>query len=270
MTIGTDLDASLAGIQSNITALQAQVAILMTAQGPQPPPQAVAAGFTKLIPGLSDEFTSAPDIGYGTNGHKWYSSLWYQPIAAPSAYTWDSKSILTINNATLCTMSRDFSAGTTETAGYFECLVRPTNWSATWLFDLAHAQNATNPCGEIDIFETDGNTPDMLYQTIHSNTGGGGGAPDQYNMGKGSNVWNPTTLPGAFVGTWQKVGCLLVPGQNVQMFYNDAPTVSMAPYPSTSHPMFYILDVAPGGISHTSGPAVGPVTMDVDWVRAWH
>lgn len=259
--------------QDEFTALTARVTALENAtptppSGPRPPKQAVAAGYSNLVAALSDEFLAAPDIGFNTAGHKWNAGLWYEAVPPTTAFTWSAAAGLTISGASLTSVAHDLSAGATATQGYFEFLATCSNWSAGWLFDMAHAKSGANPCGEIDVYETDQQNPDNVWQTLHSNTGGGGGQADVFNQGKGAGILNPT-VGSLVIGGLRKFGCLWQPGKPVQMFLDDTPTVSMAPYPSTSHPMFLVMDCWPGGILHTNGPGTPPVNMTVRYVRTW-
>lgn len=271
-----EFNAGLASVAAQITAVQATCNKILAALGPtpppaiQPPPQAVAAGYTKLA--FDDEFTAPPDIGYGTTGHKWNAGLWYNPVPAASCFT-QSGSNLTItsppgsSDIDLTTEYHDTSGGTFWTNGYFEASMACSNWSAAWLFSQAHTQNKAGLCSEIDIIETDSGNPTTIYQTLHSNTGGGGGVADQYNQGKGSNVWNPTVTGGQVLGQFHTFGVLWTPTA-VTFYYDNKPAVTMPPYAnSTQQPMFLILSAQPGGI--LKSPAVQPVTTVVDFVRVW-
>ena len=80
----------------------------------RPPPRAVSAGFSDLI--FAEEFDRTPDIGFGTDGHKWNAGLWWEPVPSPNALN-VSDGILTItagtnNDVNLCTQYHDASGGT--------------------------------------------------------------------------------------------------------------------------------------------------------------
>jgi len=62
-----------------------------------PPPLAVSAGFSNLI--FDEEFDLKPDIGFGTDGHKWNAGLWWEPVPSCNAFN-VSDSILTITAGT--------------------------------------------------------------------------------------------------------------------------------------------------------------------------
>lgn len=233
--------------------------------GIAPPPQAAAQGFTSLIKAMSDEFTAAPDIGFGTNGHKWNSNLWYEQPADPSQYSWDGKSVLTMDaskgNVSLCTMSHDASQVAAQQFGYFECYAALSNWSGPWLFSVAHARNQGGQCSEIDIMEFDNSTPTQAHQTLHRDTGGN----DAWNQGKGDNQWNPAEIGNA-LRTFRKYGVLWLPTA-VTFYVDDKETATMPPYASTAQPMFLIMDIWQGAL--LGGPEAPPLTAQFDWVRSW-
>jgi hypothetical protein len=152
--------------------------------------------------------------------------------------------------------------------GYFEAMIAGTNWPAFWLFSLLHSRGAAGLCSELDIFE--GNStldPDMFYGTLHSNTGGGGGVPDTYNMGAGVGVFNPIPMGIPLIGgAYNKFGGLLTPTA-VSLFVNDKQVATMPSFSSTAQQMFLILSAQPGGIS--GGQVTQPVQTMCKYIRSW-
>jgi len=237
---------------------------------PTAPPQAVAAGFTKLA--FADDFLMMPDIGYGTNGHKWNAGLWYEPVPSASCFSWDGKTVLTITSPpgsgqiNLCTLSHDTTTGQSFQTGYAEARVLCSNWSAFWFLSTAHAQGKPGLCSEIDVVETDSGKPTTIWQTLHSNTGGGGGVPDTWTQGAGDGNLNPQTPGGTILGQWHIFGVLWTASEIV--FYCDNQKLaSMPTYSSTNQPNFLIFSANPGGI--VGGPTTPPVITEVDWVNFW-
>lgn len=241
--------------------------------GPTPPVQAVTAGFTQLIPDMSDEFTAMPAIGYGTPA-KWNAGLWYNPVPAPSCFSWSAAAGLTITappgsgDIDLTTMSHDTTQVASAMYGYFEMMLAGTNWMAGWLFSVLHAQGKAGLCSELDIFESNSTlNPDTFYGTLHSNTGGGGGVPDTFNMGAGVGVFNPVATGVQLVGgPYNKFGALWLP-TGATWFLNDKKLASAPAFPSSAQQMFAILTASPGGIS--GGPVTQPVWMACKYIRSW-
>jgi hypothetical protein len=229
-----------------------------------PPPQAIQAKFTKLL--LGDEFDKTPDIGFGDTGHRWNAGLWYEPVMQRASFRWDGKSVLTLDasagSVDISTMFHDTSGGQFFQYGYFETMLRCTNWSGPWLFSVGHARGQGGRCSEIDIQESDNSTPTQAHQTLHYDTGG----QDRWNQGKGDNAWNPSEI-GSCLGVWRKYGCLWTPSE-VTFFVDDAKTTTMPPYDSTNQPMFLILDLWRGSLLPGT-PEKAPLTLDIDWVRCW-
>jgi beta-glucanase (GH16 family) len=105
----------------------------------------------------------------------------------------------------------DASGGTYFRGGYFEARLKCSDWSAFWLFcadrptvwdGLVNPNNPLTWTNEIDIIETDPNTPQTAYLTLHKNTSGDGGVPDQFR--------EPHIIPTAFtlIGQWHTYGLL--------------------------------------------------------------
>ena len=269
-----DATANYNALQKSIASVQATCNQILAALQPTPPPiapppQAVAAGYTKLT--FDEEWTTTPDIGYGTNGHKWYAGLWYEAIPPSSCFQWDGKSVLTIvspeaSQINLCTLSHDTTQGASFQFAYMEAMLQCSNWSAFWFLSTAHAQGKPGTlCSEIDVVETDSGKPGTYWATLHLNTGSYGGVPDQFNQGKGNGNLNPLS-PGQVLGQWHKLGMLWTPSL-LTAYFDDQPTTTIPPYSSTAQPNFLILDARGGGI--VGGPTVPPVTTAIDWVRVW-
>jgi beta-glucanase (GH16 family) len=222
---------------------------------------------------MSDEFTAMPAIGYGTAA-KWNAGLWYEAVPAPSCFSWSAAAGLTITapssggNVNLTTESHDTTAAASAMYGYFEAMIAGTNWPAFWLFSLLHSRGAAGLCSELDIFE--GNStlaPDTFYGTLHSNTGGGGGVPDTFNMGAGVGALNPINTPTQLIGgPYNKFGALWTP-TGATWFLNDVQLATAPAFASSAQQMFLILSAQPGGIS--KGPVTQPVWTACKYIRSW-
>ncbi|MBV8101583.1 MAG: family 16 glycosylhydrolase [Verrucomicrobia bacterium] len=242
------------------------------AGGLRPPPLALSAGFSNLI--FYEEFDRTPDIGFGTDGHKWNAGLWWEPIPSRNAFS-VSDSILTISSGTnpevnLCTQYHDASGGTQFLGGYFEARMSCTDWSAFWLFcwdratvygDKVLPSNPLTWTNEIDIVETDGGSPNSVWCTLHRNSSADS-LPDEQNYPAQIN------LNTSAIGAWHVYG-LLWTQQSVTWFVDDIPVLSVPPYASTWQPVQLVLTAAPGGVNGSMSQTVPPITQ-IDWVRVWH
>jgi len=139
------------------------------------PPQAVAAGFSRLI--FDEDFSTfqvRPDgLSYNGKSGVWTNGLGFFSPSPPRLITWDGPGLLTLSsehgaagviNTHLRNWPRGSSAGSTVFHfGYFEASMRlvgdhpaPDNWASIWLFSAEHQEKAANPdeWSEIDIFES--------------------------------------------------------------------------------------------------------------------
>ena len=237
-----------------------------------PPPQAAGAGYGRLV--FDEEFNRPPDIGYGTPGHKWNAGLWWETV--PDAKQFGvSQGILTITakpdaDVALCTQYHDYSGGTYFQGGYFEAMMKCTDWSSFWLFSAQRpwqpvvASNPSTWTSELDIIETDPGAPYVhdVVTTLHKNSGGDGGVPDEQNWN------NNNTIAGSPINQWHVYGCLWTQTQ-VTWYVDNIQVCTFPAYPSTWQPMQLILGAAPGGVNG-SGSVQRPPTTAVDWVRVWH
>jgi beta-glucanase (GH16 family) len=245
---------------------------LVAADPVAPPPQAAAAGFREL--GFDEELQSPLDIGYGTRGHKWNAGMWCEPIPSANAFRVQN-GVLTITataseKAQLCTQFHDASGGRYFQGGYFEARMRCTDWSAFWLY-CANRPNVygsrvlpSNPLtwtNEIDIIETDPGLPNTAVCTVHKNTSGNGGVPDQQN--------DPDYFPsaGPLLGAWHTYGVLWTPSQ-ITWYVDNVKVARARPFPSTWQPVQLILSASPGGVNGSASAVLPPVT-EVQWVRVW-
>jgi beta-glucanase (GH16 family) len=130
-------------------------------------------------------------------------------------------------------------------------------WPAFWMVPL-NSVNASASDGEIDIFEGQGNIPNVDTATFHW------GGPQQSigsNINAGGDLsqafhtygvdWEPDHI------TWYLDGIAIQ-------------TVTSAQAAITSVPMFLILDVWLGGWNgEPDSTTPFPATMNIDWVHVW-
>lgn len=136
-------------------------------------------------------------------------------------------------------------------------------WPAIWLLGSDYQTNTWPACGEIDIMEHVGNTPDLIYGTLHSPSSFG----DSQNKGT-------VTIAGA-TDDFHVYG-LEWTEESITMFVDGEPFYSYAPQDKNADnwpfdkPFFLILNVAMGGTfggevdgNFTSG------TMEIDYVHVY-
>lgn len=145
-------------------------------------------------------------------------------------------------------------------------------WPAFWMLGDNIGEVRWPTCGEIDIMEFVGYSPNTIHATLHS---------QDYNHGKGTQRGNKTVLPeGQAVSDWHIYGMIWT--EEGFDFYIDTPenvfyscptnmpkTVTAWPFDA---PHFIILNLAIGG---DWGGAKGidddicPAVMEVDYVRVY-
>jgi hypothetical protein len=236
---------------------------------PAVPVAAANAGFTQLV--FDDEFSVAPDIGYGTSGHKWNAGLFYQPVPPSSAFS-QANGVLTIigggSGVFLSTQWHNGAGGTYFTGGYFEARMRCNDWSAFFLYDAARPTRPTpvpgNPLTwtpELDIIETDPSIPTTSVSTLHSNSSSSGGVADLQNA---PDFFNTGSI---LINQWHVYGVLWTKTA-VTWYVDGVQTLSVSPYASTWQPMVLVFCAHPGGVAGGAS-TVMPPTTEVDWVRVW-
>lgn len=252
-----------------------------------PPPQAAAAGYEKLI--FDDDFTDL-DIAFGENtGQKWNAGLWWYAPPDLSRYEIQEGTILKItgyddgtgpggvDHVDLCTQFHDTTdpngvrGGIKFLGGYFEARMCCFDWSSFWLFSWGRAwtwKDEVKPddpktwCSEIDILETDGGKVNTAWETLHKNTSGDGGVPDEQNW---PNEIHMNVSP---IGEWHDYG-LLWRQEDLTWYIDGIPTLVVKPYESTWQPVQLIFGAAPKGVGGSPTATHPPITQ-IDWVRVWY
>jgi hypothetical protein len=87
-------------------------------------------------------------------------------------------------------------------ARFFQCADRPFVWG-----NRVMPSNPMTWTNEIDVIETDGKFPDTAVCTLHKNTSGDGGVPDQINQP------NNFLLNQKLLGGWHTYGVLWTTNQ---------------------------------------------------------
>ena len=132
-------------------------------------------------------------------------------------------------------------------------------WPAIWMLGNSISSTAWPACGEVDIMEEKGSTPNKIYSTFHYPGRSGGNAD-----GNALTISNASTEFHIYSAEWTAASIKLsVDGQLIHTLANN----SSLPF---NQNFFIILNVAMGG---DFGGAVDPSftnsTMEIDYVRVY-
>jgi beta-glucanase (GH16 family) len=176
------------------------------------------------------------------------------------------------------------TSGLTFTQGYFEARMKWTGgdgaWPGFWLFSYRHATNDAYPkinpfcalnglapalcaSAELDAFEGQGSEPQSFYGTIHSNSCGCYGLPDQQNDNNLDDAGVDLTQDFHTYG-------MLWTATEIK-WYLDGRLMHTAPvYDTTDQPMFLLLQMWSGGWTKDPDSST-PDTLEtqVDYVQVW-
>ncbi|WP_395052457.1 family 16 glycosylhydrolase [Flavobacterium sp.] len=237
-----------------------------------PPNQSPTTDYTNLV--FSDEFNTdgAPDStkwSYDLGAGGWGNS-------ESQAYTSNSGNVIVQGGNLKITAKAEAVTGANYTSarlksenkfeftyGKIEFRAKlPTGggtWPALWSLGQNYATNMWPACGEIDVMEHKGNTPNVIYGTLHyPGVSPGGGNSNNTTIANVSSqfhvykaIWTPTSVK-IYVDD--------------VLFHSVANSASL-PFNSD---FFLIMNVAMGG---TFGGAIDPAfvqsTMEVDYVRVY-
>jgi hypothetical protein len=234
---------------------------------PRPPAPLAGKGY-RLV--FADEFQSLDPV-------VWTRSVWWEPpAAAGDIYT---------RNGVLHLVSRRTSGFKTVSItsldpyrpqpvrsfrrGYFEARMRWTKgngaWPAFWLSSRAQAYGRTSATllnGELDVFEGQGSEPDVFYGTLHKNTNGNFGVPDETNNGFNRVAVDLTAGFHTYAALWT---------ETFVSWYLDGVELARTPaYESTDQEMLLIFQMWIGGWTRgTDASTPDELHTEVDWVRVW-
>jgi hypothetical protein len=224
----------------------------VTAQTPQPPAQAVAAGFTHLV--FDDEFTTDTTIALSKtdpkSGYSWYRHGDVEPndisvnTGAGSGATAGATGVLTIDNtpdvfnAVLQSVPGDATGlqrvGTWQ-HGYFEARIqysptvtghggRKTGWPSFWLWAIqALSPVQGQKTAECDIFEAlplgTAGASSQAINTLHNweNSKDYAARSNLFNTGSNNlqvSLLSSTESAQPTDGTWHTYGCLWTSNAN--------------------------------------------------------
>ena len=203
---------------------------------------------------------------------KWNAGLRWEPIPSASAFSLrDSVLTITANlsdSVDLCTQYHDAAGGRYFRGAYFEARLSCTDWSAFWLFcanrprvyaNLIQASNPLSWTNEIDIIETDPGSPDASFCTLHANSSGDGGVPDELSEPHCFSINRP------LLGQWHTYGLLWTQDQ-ITWCVDNVKVVRAPPFPSTWQPTQLILTSASGGVNGSA--SIGGATCHTGSVGA--
>lgn len=136
-------------------------------------------------------------------------------------------------------------------------------WPALWMLGANFSSVGWPKCGEIDIMELLGNTPNLVYGAVHWDSNGHLSRTGQFSLpaGKFSTgfhkftlVWTPNSM------IWYV--------DNQRFFYQGRSEISAFPF---DLPKFFIFNVAVGGNwpGSPDGTTLFPQHMIVDYIRVY-
>lgn len=138
-------------------------------------------------------------------------------------------------------------------------------WPALWMLGSNYQTNPWPACGEIDMMESVGRTPDVIASTLHY-PGHSGGDGDS------------TSKAVAGISTSFKIYTTIWTAESIKFYVRDNETDALpAPYKTFNNPgtpftsnFFIILNIAMGGnLGQAIDPAFTQSAMEVDYVRVY-
>ena len=257
---------------------QAQTSTAQAPLNPSPPPQAVAAGYTRLA--FDEEFTSTNGIDMNDTGEPGFNFYRRRPFGSvePANFISVSKGVLTLTSSrssnlglvSICRKGRGWTGFAATNGAYFEAsvsfdpAVRASGWPSFWTMAAEHLYGGVNSNYlEIDFFE---------YDTLPFKAGG------TNTYGGAIHVWTGRTetnnqahdrflvkVPEStdWKNSFNTVGTLWVPGAGIDYYFNNTLTTDTNSY--REFPRFLIgdSDHMPVILGSDGWP------MKVDWVRVW-
>jgi beta-glucanase (GH16 family) len=167
----------------------------------------------------------------------------------------------------------------------------PTNgpywWPAIWMLatNYAGGSNATNhwpECGEIDMVESKGSTPNINLATLHKDSSGNPGVDSASGASLTFSTGDGNTNFHSYVMQWGSGGFNFSIDSNTVHYVPNSGTInswssSIGPFPTPfNHPFYLIMNLAVGGqfVGNPSTLTINssstfPSEMDVDYVRVY-
>jgi Glycosyl hydrolases family 16 len=249
------------------------------------PPECNGAGEPTPIAGQGYSIRFA-DCFDTLNRTTWCNRQWYQPVP-PVGVQFVHDGVLHLlrrradnfANTNVSTEPCGQANAKSFIQGYFEARMR---WPgvqgaapAFWMLSTAHATNPNWPepacpssnclSAELDVFEGYGYYPNVFTGTLHRNSSGSYGVPNQQN----SNNWQPQSF--RLADSWHTYAALWT-ATEVRWYVDGQLTHSWPVSGSTNQRMHLILSHGntpwmPENAVNLSTPDV--LDFEVDWVRVW-
>ena len=156
-------------------------------------------------------------------------------------------------------------------------------WPACWMLatNFSGGSNVTNQwprCGEIDIMESKGSTPNQVLGTLHKDSSGNPGVDSanggSFNFPAGDGTTNFHT----YVLSWSSNSISFSVDNNAPYKTITSWSSSIGPFPTPfNHPFYLIMNLAVGGTFFSDNPSVAtiiasntfPAEVDIDYVRVY-
>ena len=140
-------------------------------------------------------------------------------------------------------------------------------WPAIWMLGANFPTAGWPACGEIDIMELIGSSPNVVHGTVHF-----GNDYTQHNFTGGTSIGFSETFSDefhVFSIEWDESGITWL--LDDQEFYSVSNTVSGTQNYPFDNPFFFILNVAVGGVwpGYPDATTTFPQYMAVDYVRVY-
>jgi len=274
LAAGRELDAQRVG-QGRKKIILFVMLLALTASAQNPPSQ--ARGYTLVASTNFNPLNLSPDnegdyIWYNPGGASFMSS-----IPAPEANISASNSGLTLEWTqgqtnpwtSISTTAEDASHYRAWRYGYFEVRMAwdPVvgAWPAIWMRPIQYTENPGIEAGELDIYESQGATPNIFYGTIHDWSASGAdtnnGTDNSYILPSYTNFTNYHTY-----------GLLWVPGQ-VTWYFDNKEVLSAATYPIFDEQNYFLIlgmqEGANGTYGNMQGVTATTMSMNVQWVHVF-
>ena len=145
------------------------------------------------------------------------------------------------------------------------------SWPGFWLLSHRHATNPNWPqpacptaflSAEIDVFEGYGNHPRVFTGTIHRNSCGCYGEPNEIN----ANNWQPRRVN--LTRRFHTYAMRWTPAR-VTWFLDQRRIMSWPVFDTTNTRMFLLFTMYIGGQSLPDGSTPNELHTKVNWVRVW-
>jgi beta-glucanase (GH16 family) len=231
---------------------------------------------------FSEDFQRLDLSPDGRGDHTWYNGVWFHNQVPPNSSIDTSRGYLSLHwrrgqgspETSITTLARDVSHFRAWRYGYFEARMKwkPVRgaWPGFWLIPVQDANRSdvyqgTRKSGEIDIFEGQGDKPQIYYATIHELVSN--------RDARNNNSHNQFHLPaGTDLSQWHDYGALWTPGK-ITWYFDGTPIHSETTYEVFDYQDYYLVLTEQAGIHWKAGDGPGveeeDMTLDVQWVRVW-